>query len=99
MEACDPELSDEVNGEVHEVVRENEIQLKAAFGDVRAEASEAGLKEKKNKKKNVSKIWCHFYLEPTMLHSGFDVNKKIIGHGGTNTKRIFEKTGLFVQMY
>ena len=31
-----------------------------------------------------------------MLRTGFDVNKKIIGHGGTNTKRIFEKTGPMV---
>eukprot|EP00438_Fugacium_kawagutii_P033450 Skav223161 [mRNA] locus=scaffold3747:19709:23234:+ [translate_table: standard] len=78
QEACDDEV-----GEVRES-GENEIQLEAACGDVTAEG--AG-KEKKNKKKNVSKIWCHFYLEPTMLRSGFDVNKKIIGHGGTNTKR------------
>ena len=49
--------------------------------------------EKEKKKKHVSKVWSHFYLEPSMLPSGFDVNKKIIGHGGANTKRIFEKTG------
>lgn len=54
-------------------------------------------KEKK-KKKHVSKVWSHFYLEPSMLPSGFDVNKKIIGHGGANTKRIFEKTGAKIRL-
>lgn len=55
-------------------------------------------KPEKKKKKNVSKVWSHFYLEPTMLRSGFDVNKKIIGHGGANTKRIFEKTGAKIRL-
>ncbi|CAK9020254.1 unnamed protein product [Durusdinium trenchii] len=50
------------------------------------------------KKKPAPKIWCHFYLEPQMLRTGFDVNKKIIGHGGTNTKRIFEKTGAKIRL-
>ncbi|CAK8991200.1 unnamed protein product [Durusdinium trenchii] len=33
-----------------------------------------------------------------MLCRGFDVNKKIIGHRGANTKRIFEKTGAKIRL-
>jgi len=38
------------------------------------------------------KLCCHFYLDENMLHSGFDLNKKLIGHGGANTKKIFQAT-------
>ena len=50
-------------------------------------------RRKKGKAGRAAKIWCHFYLEPLMLQEHFDVNKKIIGHGGANTRRIFEETG------
>lgn len=68
--------------------------------EVQEEGKDGRDKEKseKKKKKNVSKVWSHFYLEPTMLRSGFDVNKKIIGHGGANTKRIYEKTGAKIRL-
>lgn len=69
-------------------------QPDACSGDV-AEPGWSPKEKKNGKKKTVSKIWCHFFLDPTMLRHGFDVNKKVIGHGGANTKRIFEKTGLF----
>jgi len=39
-----------------------------------------------------SKLWCHLYLDRTMLRKGFDLNKKIIGRGGENTKGIFDTT-------
>ena len=71
--------------EAHEALEAYEVEVQ--------EGKDGRDKERSKKKKNVSKVWSHFYLDPTMLRSGFDVNKKIIGHGGANTKRIFEKTG------
>ncbi|CAJ1357313.1 unnamed protein product [Effrenium voratum] len=45
-----------------------------------------------------AKIWTHFFIEPSMLRNGFEVNKKLIGHGGANTKRIYEKTGCKIRL-
>eukprot|EP00747_Dinoflagellata_sp_TGD_P088626 gnl/TRDRNA2_/TRDRNA2_164072_c0_seq1.p1 gnl/TRDRNA2_/TRDRNA2_164072_c0~~gnl/TRDRNA2_/TRDRNA2_164072_c0_seq1.p1 ORF type:complete len:200 (-),score=34.08 gnl/TRDRNA2_/TRDRNA2_164072_c0_seq1:304-903(-) len=39
------------------------------------------------------KLWCHLYISEQMLVKGFDLVKKIIGHGGCNTKSIYEATG------
>jgi len=72
-------------------------QPDACSGDV-AEPGWSPKEKKNGKKKTVSKIWCHFFLDPTMLRHGFDVNKKVIGHGGANTKRIFEKTGAKIRL-
>ena len=85
--ACEPE-SPQKEGEV--------LNCENYEKEIQPEANEEikDVKNDKKKKKTINKTWCHFYVEPTMLRSGFDVNKKIIGHGGANTKRIFEKTGL-----
>jgi hypothetical protein len=40
----------------------------------------------------VNRLWCHFYLDPSMLEPGFDLVKKIIGRGGCNTRGIFDAT-------
>ena len=90
--ACGLEPGHEAGYETFEIPER--AQPDAGSGDV-AEPGWSAKEKKNGKKKTVSKIWCHFFLDPTMLRHGFDVNKKIIGHGGTNTKRIFEKTGLF----
>ncbi|OLP84838.1 hypothetical protein AK812_SmicGene34240 [Symbiodinium microadriaticum] len=59
----------------------------------------AKAKAKPTKKHNpAQKIWCHFFIDPTMLRNGFDVNKKLIGHGGANTKRIYEETGAKIRL-
>lgn len=43
-------------------------------------------------------LFCHLHIDPQMLEHGFDVNKKIIGRGGTNTKSIFTNTGAKVRL-
>eukprot|EP00435_Cladocopium_sp_Y103_P015952 s215_g3.t3 len=63
-----------------------------------SELSAARGMSKQKKKKKYYKFWCHFYLEPSMLCPGFDVNKKIIGHGGANTRLIFQQTGAKVRL-
>mmetsp|Transcript_23527 Transcript_23527/g.42427 ORF Transcript_23527/g.42427 Transcript_23527/m.42427 type:complete len:360 (+) Transcript_23527:69-1148(+) len=44
------------------------------------------------------KVWCHFFLDDVMLWNGFDLNKKLIGHGGGNTKKIFEATDAKIRL-
>ena len=44
------------------------------------------------------RFWCHLYINPEMLQPGFDLNKKIIGRGGSCTKRIFETTGAKIRL-
>jgi len=44
------------------------------------------------------KLWCHLYLDTEMLKPGFDLNKKIIGHGGNCTKAIYEATGCKIRL-
>ncbi|CAE7560609.1 unnamed protein product [Symbiodinium natans] len=62
-------------------------------------AAKAKSKAKSAKKHNPGqKIWCHFFIDPVMLRNGFDVNKKLIGHGGANTKRIYEETGAKIRL-
>jgi len=48
--------------------------------------------------KATGKLWCHFYLDPVMLMKGFDLNKKIIGHGGSCTKGIFDATACKIRL-
>jgi len=45
-----------------------------------------------------SRLWCHFYISPEMLRQGFDLNKKIIGRGGSCTKGIYTATGAKVRL-
>jgi hypothetical protein len=45
-----------------------------------------------------NKLWCHLYLEESMLRPGFDFNKKIIGHGGCCTRAIFDATGAKIRL-
>jgi len=44
------------------------------------------------------RLWCHLYLNPEMLRPGFDLNKKIIGHGGCCTRRIHDATGAKIRL-
>lgn len=44
------------------------------------------------KKQRITKIWCHFYLDEEMTKNGFDLNKKVIGHGGIHTRSIYQQT-------
>jgi len=44
------------------------------------------------------KIWCHIFLDDSMIWNGFDLNKKLIGHGGSGTRKIFEATDAKVRL-
>jgi len=44
------------------------------------------------------RLWCHLYLNPEMLRPGFDLNKKIIGHGGCCTRGIHDATGTKIRL-
>merc|ERR1712060_856530 len=45
-----------------------------------------------------NKLWCHLYLDENMLRPGFNLNKKIIGHGGNCTKSIYDATGAKIRL-
>lgn len=51
-----------------------------------------------NRRAQKGKLWCHLYLHDMMLVKGFDMSKKIIGHGGQNTRRIYELTGAKIRL-
>jgi len=51
-----------------------------------------------NRRAQKNKLWCHLYLDDAMLIKGFDMNKKIIGHGGQNTRRIYELTDAKIRL-
>merc|ERR1712166_1639750 len=48
----------------------------------------------KKTQRSRTKLWCHFHLGEDMIAKrSFELNKKIIGRGGCNTKAIFDATG------
>eukprot|EP00930_Biecheleria_cincta_P072075 TRINITY_DN59515_c0_g1_i1.p1 TRINITY_DN59515_c0_g1~~TRINITY_DN59515_c0_g1_i1.p1 ORF type:complete len:457 (+),score=80.84 TRINITY_DN59515_c0_g1_i1:63-1433(+) len=53
---------------------------------------------KPKKTRCVAKIWCHFYLDEEMTRNGFELNKKVIGHGGVNTRSIYQQTDAKVRL-
>eukprot|EP00930_Biecheleria_cincta_P051234 TRINITY_DN3638_c0_g1_i3.p1 TRINITY_DN3638_c0_g1~~TRINITY_DN3638_c0_g1_i3.p1 ORF type:complete len:433 (-),score=83.62 TRINITY_DN3638_c0_g1_i3:316-1614(-) len=44
------------------------------------------------------KVWCCFFIDSVMCRPGFQLIKKVIGHGGNNTRRIFEKTAAKIRL-
>lgn len=44
------------------------------------------------------RLWCHMFIDPSMLSPGFDLVKKLIGKNGCNTRAIFESTGTKVRI-
>ena len=62
-----------------------------------AEASARSGRRERNRAP--SKLWCHLYLdEGTLAQDAFNLNKKIIGHGGNFTKDIFVDTGAKIRL-
>eukprot|EP00931_Biecheleriopsis_adriatica_P114778 TRINITY_DN9068_c0_g1_i5.p1 TRINITY_DN9068_c0_g1~~TRINITY_DN9068_c0_g1_i5.p1 ORF type:complete len:239 (-),score=54.08 TRINITY_DN9068_c0_g1_i5:1-612(-) len=49
-------------------------------------------KASKSRSRKATKRWCHLYINPVMLQEGFELSKKVIGHAGYNTRRIFQAT-------
>lgn len=45
-----------------------------------------------------SRLRCNLYLNEDMQRPGFDLNKKILGHGGQGTKRIYDATGAKIRL-
>lgn len=50
------------------------------------------------KKRQQPKTWCYFFIDPVMCRPGFQLSKKVIGHGGNNTRRIFEQTAAKIRL-
>jgi len=42
----------------------------------------------------INMLWCHLFLDESMLQPGFHLSKKLIGSGGVNMKKIFKATGV-----
>eukprot|EP00930_Biecheleria_cincta_P090884 TRINITY_DN8036_c0_g2_i1.p1 TRINITY_DN8036_c0_g2~~TRINITY_DN8036_c0_g2_i1.p1 ORF type:complete len:439 (-),score=94.22 TRINITY_DN8036_c0_g2_i1:71-1387(-) len=53
---------------------------------------------KASRRRMPPKVWCHFFIDPLMAKSGFELNKKVIGHGGANTRNIFDKTDAKIRL-
>lgn len=53
---------------------------------------------KKAQKEVRRKLWCHVHIDPVCLQLDNSFNKKVIGRGGENTRRINDLTGAKVRL-
>eukprot|EP00930_Biecheleria_cincta_P051232 TRINITY_DN3638_c0_g1_i1.p1 TRINITY_DN3638_c0_g1~~TRINITY_DN3638_c0_g1_i1.p1 ORF type:complete len:443 (-),score=82.92 TRINITY_DN3638_c0_g1_i1:312-1640(-) len=44
------------------------------------------------------KVWCYFFIDPVMCRHDFRLSRKVIGHGGNNTRNIFEQTAAKIRL-
>mmetsp|Transcript_39989 Transcript_39989/g.72498 ORF Transcript_39989/g.72498 Transcript_39989/m.72498 type:complete len:337 (-) Transcript_39989:53-1063(-) len=62
------------------------------------EAEAAFRRPRGGRHRAISKLWCHLYIDAIMRKPGFDLNKKVIGTGGGNTRKIFDATGAKIRL-
>jgi len=80
---------------VHKTSSPTNVQLDVNFG------CRGDVQKKERPRRagsNSTRLWCNFYINEDMQRRGFELNKKIIGHGGQGTKRIFDATGAKIRL-